>query len=238
MFSRRRGTIGKTVLVAAFAAVALLIPASAQAAQTRIEIYGVGAYTPTKALAFGQVFSSKRKCVDGRRFKLVVGYPNRRNKVTDTGRASEEGAIAGRATFAQLEDADDLFFKVGPAKVGDTRCRRARESVSSSMRAQATAARTFDSDITILGVDGEDNDGAYVGFVTSEKPKCIRNRKLVLSSEGDVLDRGRTSQGGVWALHITAAQSDLEIKVAMRKSRLGNGDRCGRAQRHRRRHGA
>ena len=98
-----------------------------------------------------------------------------------------------------------------------------------SMSSLATA-RTFDSDISILGANGEDNDGAYVGFVSSEKPKCIRNRKVVLSSSGDVLDRGRTSQGGVWALHITAAQQPLEVKAKLRRSRLRNGDRCGSAR--------
>ena len=119
-----------TGFVAACAAVVLLIPASAQAApaQTSIENYGGGLYAPGKFVTFGKVFSSKRRCVAGRRFKLVVGYPDRRSRVTDTGLASKEGAIAGRATLAQLDGADDLFFKVGPTKIGNTRCRRAREA--------------------------------------------------------------------------------------------------------------
>ena len=60
---------------------------------------------------------------------MVAKYDGEPSKVTDSGRTSREGGFAARVTDAELEGLTDLIFKVGPAKVGNRRCARARDSV-------------------------------------------------------------------------------------------------------------
>jgi hypothetical protein len=101
----------------------------------------------------------------------------------------------------------------------------------------ATEAReTFDTEVTVVGGENHENGDIVFGDVDAVR-RCRENRRIQLLIDdvdmaprrrGDgfeVVDSGRTSTSGSWALFgdFTMAQS---AKVKAPAKKLPNGDRC------------
>jgi hypothetical protein len=187
-------------------------------------------------VGFGQVFSSEDSCSANRKVKLVAEKGGK-TKLLDRGVSSSEGAISGGY----------LKSRVGNAKI-EFVAPKTRKCESASVRVKPDAImvekirpKATDTSIAPIAINGRKADGAVAGLIllstgtsklrggNPDIPNCFSNRKMSLYGDGDLLDHGKTSRNGTWALHVTKKEfqsvTDLEVKV--RKSKAPDGSKCG-----------
>jgi hypothetical protein len=195
----------------------LAFAGSAQAASTSISSYGQIEFGDTGYhVAFGQVFSPKSSCSANRKVKLV-SREGSKQKLLDSDVSSADGAISGAYTEAQLGDGTPRLIAPETKK-----CEAASATVQSlPARAAGRRAATL---VSFLGVNGKKQNGAFAGLILLEKgasKACFGNRKISLYGDGELLDQGRTSRHGSWALHVTKGEfnSVTEFTAKVRKSK-------------------
>lgn len=222
----------KRLSILLLAAVAALSFAASAGAKTpaNVRTYGELDYPSENIrVTIGQVFSGKRECFSNRRFVFSVAAKGGGLKPIDTGKTSLDGAIAGGYDNDFVKDRD-VYFTLAKTK----RC--AGKTVKATPPEEMSArkvAKPVGSVVLLLGLDSFGSDGVFGGLVGLEKrAKCFYNRKMKLLGGGEVLDRGTTTFGGAFGLHITEGEffgSDkLVFKVA--KSKLKDGTVCGAAK--------
>lgn len=190
---------------------------------------------PTKAIGYsfvvlpsgavsatGGTESPKAACVGNRSFKLVLVSSKGKKKVVDTGRSSDDGALSGLVTKKDAEGAESAKLVITKTSA----CAKGSATVSPAV--VLPRAKGADSEVIIAGLGSSQSDGTFAGVVDSPKAACRTNRKLKLTGGGDLLDKGTTTEGGTWGLHITETEffTAGPLKVTASPSRLSGGKRC------------
>jgi hypothetical protein len=193
----------------------LVLAGSAQAeapASGTVRIYDQNEISATKGIFWGQILSGRASCVDQRKFKFVAKSATGKTTL-DNGRTSKEGGLSALVRVSDLLGATGASFVV--AKTDD--CAKAVGSIAFARPAASRAAATG---VAIVGVDGQDENGAFGGFVESSKGSCKANRKVKLLRDGTPIDRGTTTTEGSWSLHVTQTEFDPSnsFKVVVKKT--------------------
>jgi hypothetical protein len=198
-----------------------LLSAQAQGkakAPTDVVIYDIDAYDGPNVLAFGQIFSSKESCSANRKFKLIATTGSA-TEVVDKGKSSDEGGVA--VAFDETKLAG--ITGIGIVVPNTSKCAQASAPFGGGK--VVARAKPAKSQVEIVGIDGENKDGAVAGVVTSGKSECVGKRKVELLVDGRKRDAGTTSKAGAFALHITAheAKDGADIKVSVKKTSKCSG---------------
>lgn len=216
----------KVAVIGVAVVATLTFASSAQAASTSITSYGEREFGDTGFhVAFGQVFSSKSSCSANRRVKLVSEKGGKR-KLLDSGVSSADGAISGGYLESRVGGGTLKFIASKTRK-----CKGATAKVEVVLERAANRRAAAGTIPAILGVNGNKQDGAFVGLILIESPnrallrgqapKCFANRKMSLYKDGELIDRGKSTHNGTWALHVTRREfnSMSEFVVKVRKSK-------------------
>lgn len=176
-------------------------------------------------VSFGQVFSKKRECYSKRDFRFAV-QTKQGKQFIDGGATSLDGAISA-GYDSELVDGRDLYYVLSKTK----HCASETVAVETPDPLNRDFAKPPVRTIIVpLGLNGFKQDGAFAGLVgLNKQARCFDDRKTKLVVDGEVVDRGTTSFGGSWALHLLrrefkGGEAKLTVKVA--KSKLPNGTVC------------
>ena len=177
-----------------------------------VAIYDSDEISATKGIFWGQILSPRASCQDARKFKFVVSGMTGKTTI-DQGKTSSEGGLSALLKLSDLSGATAASFVVAKT----SKCAKA---VGSIMFAKPAASRAASTDLSIVGVDGDGDDGAFGGFVKSSKGKCKANRKVKLLLDGNEIDHGTTTAAGSGSLHVTAAEFEPTntFKVVVKKT--------------------
>ncbi|MFN8112748.1 MAG: hypothetical protein U0R51_06065 [Solirubrobacterales bacterium] len=216
------------LVLTAFAALSFAAAAEAKT-QANVRTFGDSELeTSGIRVAYGEVFSSRSECYSERGFRFAV-QTQEGKQVIDAGRTSVDGAISGGYDSAFV-NGRDLYFVLGKTKHCAGETVKVNPPVEILPRALGKPpVKTF---VIPLGLNGNKKDGVFAGLIGLKKrAKCFDDRKTKLLIDGKLVDRGTTSFGGSWALHLTIKEFDgaekMTVKVA--KSKLANGTTCGGA---------
>lgn len=219
-----------TVAALAFAGTAQAATSTDISSYDDVEFGGTGFH-----VAFGQVFSSKDSCSANRKVKLVAKKAGK-TKLLDSGVSSSEGAISGGYLKNRVGNSQVKFVAPKTKKCDSASVRVVADPPIEMLKPKAT-----DTAIAPIAVDGKGKDGAFAGLILLSSgttklrggnpsiPNCFSKRKMSLFGDGDLLDHGKTSHNGTWALHVTRKefQSVTEFTVKVRKSKAPDGSQCG-----------
>lgn len=217
---------GVALLLVLSAVLTLAGPASAASKKTKTQLTPFSTppgFDDLYSLS-GLLDSSKDSCVSGREYQLVGKKGKAKPRTIDRGTSSEDGAVGG---FAKVRSTDlKLSFRV-PATAGckGASARVGLPSIMEPLRQRADVGTMP----LITGIGSKRSQGAFVGFILlDEKAECFSDRKMTLrNADGDVLDRGRTSRNGGFALHLTEGEyfagDPFTASVAAGRS---GGDNC------------
>ena len=217
----------KVVVIGVAAVASLAFATSAQAASTSIASYSEFEFGDTGYhVAFGQVFSPKASCAAGRKVNLV-SEKGGKQKLLDSGVSSADGAISGG--YLESRAGDGTLRLIAPKT---RKCKGASAKVELIMERSASRRAGPGTIPAILGVNGSKQNGAFAGLVLVESGNnkalmrgqggnCFANRKMSLYRDGELIDRGKTTHNGTWALHVTRREFDpmSEFVVKVRKSK-------------------
>ena len=213
----------KKFLIPVLATVAALSFATAAEAKTpaNVRTYGDVEFESSGVrVTFGQVFSGKAECYSKRRFGFAVATGPGKKRVLDAGRTSVDGAISGGYESGFVKGRT-LFFILPKTK----HC--AAETVKA--KPPVEMAKPVKTNIVALGLNGSGQDGAIAGLIgLNKQADCFKNRRAKLLLDGKLVDRGTTTFGGAWALHLTSGEIDSADKLAVKvaKSKRPNGTVC------------
>ena len=176
-----------------------------------VAIYDSSEISATKGIFWGQILSPRASCQNERKFKFVVTGPTGKTTI-DKGKTSAEGGLSALVRIDDLTGVTGASFIVAKT----TKCAKA---VGSVMSAKLAAMRAASTDVEIVGVDGDGDDGAFGGFVKSSKA-CKANRKVALLRNGNEIDNGTTTTAGSYSLHVTAGEfsPSNSFKVVVKKT--------------------
>lgn len=245
----RRGVMLAGIVAGLLALGVGAVGASAAQVPTSLVFYAASPAPAEKVILAGAVFSARTRCVKDRKVKMVVRNAGGKT-AWDVTRTSPEGSFALVGALSELLAADRAQivatrkrFRKGSDCAPERLEVRVAVARAAARSATPLAARGKVTGSTVrgLGIDGIDEDGAAYGIVTSPKPRCLRGRTVKLFSvlengERVLLDYGRTSRGGAWAGHVTAAQDTVAehyLAVLKRKKyRRGGKKRVCAGDRH------
>lgn len=197
----------KLFVCIAVASMCLVVAGGADAkapAQGSFKLYG--AYTPTDeslAIPFGQLISSNA-CDGARKFKLLAVDRGAKSTTIDKGTTSRDGGVSAVIKSRDAHDAEDAVLVVAKTK----KCAKVTFSFRRLGRdaAEQSFARPAGASIKFLSFAALSGDGVFVGTVSSSAHKCRSDRKIQLMLGDEVIDSGRTTADGSWALHFTEAE--------------------------------
>lgn len=223
---RKFGLITGIVAITSMVALAPATQARSGGANADVKVYDNEIVLDTFALTFGQVFSSKSDCADGRKFKLI-DKNGKKSKKIDSGKTSDEGAMSGGYLSNRIKGT--LFFQL-PATKG---CAAAKGRIGEPAKPDDALPKDVDTIPLVADINGIMDDGAVAGILLlSDRAKCFSNRKMTLIGDGEVLDKGRSSDNSTFALHLTAEENQtiaqFTVKVAKSKTPSGETCRAGR----------
>lgn len=209
---------------------------SAKAAEGRIAVYEIRDASTSTGIVWGQVRDTSSECAADRAFKLTWKMRNEdRPEVVDRGRTSRDGALSALYLTREAREAQNANL-IAPAAGSCPTLKVSLEGaalgvVNSKAKGAASRSRFVESQVSLIGVNGIDADGAIGGAIfNSPAGDCFADRKIKLIADGKLLDKGTTSQNGAWALHLKGREYEkaVRFRVELAKEKRGT-DRCSSA---------